>query len=320
VRLALEDVGFVGRGLKRPECVVADARDRLHAANWDGGVTVIEPDGRQYDVLARESGFALKPNGVCLLPEGGWLVTHLGEETGGVFHLDRQGRLTPFLTALDGEPLPPTNFVHRDAVGRTWVTVSTRLRPRIRACRADVEDGFVALVEADGHARIVADGLGYANECVVAPGGGELYLNETFQKRTTAFTIGASGDLTARRVVATYGEGVFPDGLTFDAEGGVWITSIVSNRVIRLDAAGGQETILADAAPAHVARVERAWRAGALERGHLDSVEANKLRNISSLTFGGADQQTIHLGCLSGDAIATARVPWKGLSPPVWPA
>ena len=45
--IALSDVAFVGRGLERPECVLAPASGHLFAADWrgNGGVAVIAPDG-----------------------------------------------------------------------------------------------------------------------------------------------------------------------------------------------------------------------------------------------------------------------------------
>ena len=39
-----------------------------------------------------------------------------------------------------------------------------------------------------------------------------------------------AGALGPRETVTEYGHGVYPDGLEFDAEGGFWVTSIVSNR------------------------------------------------------------------------------------------
>ena len=59
--------------------------------------------------------------------------------------------------------LPPTNFAIEDGYERTWISVSTRRHPRQLAWRPDVADGFVACVTQAG-ARIVSDGLHYANE------------------------------------------------------------------------------------------------------------------------------------------------------------
>ncbi|MCL4763083.1 MAG: SMP-30/gluconolactonase/LRE family protein [Burkholderiales bacterium] len=311
-------LSFVGAGLVRPECVLAAADGSLYTADWRGGVALLRSDGTQ--MLYGGSlpgGRPLRPNGIALLPDGSFLLADLGETQGGVFRLQRDGRVEPFVERVDGVDLPPTNYVARDAQGRTWITVSTRRVPRAQAYRADVADGFVVLVDGRG-ARIVADGLGYTNEALVSPDDAWLYVNETFGRRLSRFRIAADGTLGAREVVTTFGHGSYPDGLAFDAEGGVWITSIVSNRVIRVDRDGAQTVVIEDADPAHVDWAERAYLAGAMGRPHLDKAAGTVLRNVSSLAFGGPDLRTAYLGCLLGDAIASFRTSVAGHPPVHW--
>lgn len=318
----LDSLGFVGGGLNRPECVLAHEGGWLFAADWtgDGGVAVIAPDGVARRLTARDAPFPLRPNGIALEPGGSFLLAHLGDETGGVFCLHPDGVVEPVLTEIDGAPLPPTNYPHLDAAGRLWVTVSTRHVPRAAAYRGDVADGFVALADGPGfaNARIVADGLGYTNECVVDPAGARLYVNETFARRLTAFVIGADGGLSGRETIAEFGPGTFPDGLTFDARGGVWITSIVSNRVIRVDPDGRRKILLQDVDLDHLAWVEDAFGGHAMGRSHLDGIHSRRLMNISSLAFGGPDLRSGYLGCLLGDRIARFKSPVAGHPPPHW--
>lgn len=315
----LDRLGFLGDGLNRPECVVAHASGHLFAADWTGagGVTVIEPGGHCRRILARDRQAPLRPNGIALLPGGAFLITHLGETDGGVFRLDADGRTEPVCLEVDGAPLPPTNFAHLDVKGRLWVTVSTRLQPRSLAYRRDARDGFVVVVDGGG-ARLVADGLGYTNECVVDPTGTRLFVNETFARRLSCFDIGDGGDLTGKRTVAEFGAGSFPDGLALDAEGGLWVTSIVSNRLIRIAPDGGQEVVVEDCDPEHLAWVEAAFLDNTMERRHLDPAAGRRLRNITSLAFGGADLRTAYLGCLHGEAIANFRAPVAGHPPLHW--
>jgi sugar lactone lactonase YvrE len=316
--IALDALRFVGAGLRRPECVLATARGDLFTADWRGGVAQIRRDGSQTLFTAPlAGGRPLRPNGIALRADGRFLLADLGEELGGVFLLDRSGNVRPLLERVDGIDLPPTNFVHEDAAGRIWVTVSTRERPRAAAYRPDVADGFIVLLDARG-ARIVADRLGYTNEALVSPDGRWLYVNETFGRRLTRFRIGADGSLAGRETVADFGAGTFPDGLTFDAEGGVWITSIVSNRVIRVDRQGAQTLMLDDCDAGHLERCEAAFVAGAMGREHLDTGGGSVLRNISSLAFGGDDLRTAFLGCLLGERLACFRAPVAGHPPTHW--
>ena len=243
-RIALDALAWVGRGLRRPECVLATRAGDLYCADWRGGVAHLRPDGTQTLYTGTEpGGIALRPNGIALRRDGSFLLAELGEARGGEYRLTRDGTLEDFVTAADGVPLPPTNFVVEDALGRVWITVSTRHLPRAAAYRREVADGFIVLADARG-ARIVADGLGYTNECAVSPDGAFLYANETFARRLSRFRIGPGGALSARETVTTFGAGTYPDGLTFDAEGHAWVTSIISNRILRVAPDGAAELML----------------------------------------------------------------------------
>jgi sugar lactone lactonase YvrE len=278
-------------------------------------VAHVRPDGSQTLYRGTLAGNRpLRPNGIALRRNGNFLLADLGEELGGVFELTRDGAVRPLLTEVDGVDLPPCNFVLEDGKGRMWVTVSTRHRPRADAYRKDVADGFIVLVDETG-ARIVADELGYTNEAAVSPDGKFLFVNETFGRNLTRFRLASDGSLAGRETITTFGRGTFPDGLAFDAQGGIWITSLVSNRVIRVRPDGSPQLILEDADEAHVEWVEEAFLAGTMGRPHLDRCAGKVLKNISSLAFGGADRRTAVLGCLLGDSLACFDSPVAGLPP-----
>ena len=318
-RCTLQSLGHLGAGLVRPECVLATERGDLFSADWRGGVAHRLPDGTQRLYAGRlPGGGELRPNGFALLGDGSFLIAHLGAEQGGVFRLTRDGAVEPWLTEVAGEALPPTNFVLRDAAGRTWVTVSTRLAPRALGYRRSCNDGFIVCVRPDGQAEVVADGLGYTNEVAAHPGGEWLYVNETFARRLSRFALHADGSLGARETVTEFGPGTFPDGLAFDEAGHAWVVSIVSNRLIRVAPDGRQTLWLEDADPEHLAWVEAAFEAGEMGRPHLDGVRSQVLRNISSIAFAGPDRRTAVLGCLLGDSLVTLPLPVAGVAPAHW--
>ena len=318
-RSSLQSLGHVGTGLVRPECVLATAHGDLYSADWRGGVAHRLPDGTQRLYSGRLPGGAeLRPNGIALLADGSFLIAHLGAEQGGVYRLMRDGRVEPWLLEVAGEALPPTNFVLRDAAGRTWVTVSTRLVPRALGYRRSCNDGFIACVQPDGRAAVVADGLGYTNEVALHPGGAWLYVNETFARRLSRFPLRSNGSLGARETVTEFGPGTFPDGLAFDEAGHAWVVSIVSNRLIRVAPDGSQTLWLEDADAEHLAWVEAAYEAAQMGRPHLDGVRSQVLRNISSIAFAGPKRRTAVLGCLLGDSLATLALPVAGAVPAHW--
>jgi sugar lactone lactonase YvrE len=102
-------------------------------------------------------------------------------------------------------------------------------------------------VDPDGEIVEVAQDLWFPNGCVVTHDN-VLLVNETFGNRVTAFDITPDGDLTNRRVWAEFGPlptarfadealkqvDIAPDGACLDAEGGLWIADIKSDRLLRV--------------------------------------------------------------------------------------
>ncbi len=310
-----DDVEFVGQNLVRPECVVCNASGRIFTANFDGGVSVIEPDGTTWHLLGNGS-FTLKPNGICLEADGSFLVTHLDDVDGGVFRLRPTGDVEPFVLEVEGKKLPPTNFVHRDVHGRVWITVSTRLQPRMKGYRNDIADGFIVLADDRG-VRVAADGIGYANECLLHPDGKRLFVNETFSKRVSFFDVADDGTLSKKRVFRELDDGEFPDGLAFDKNGDVWVVCVVSNRLLRLKMDGSKSTVIDDADPERIAWVEAAFQKKMMRKEHLQA-GGSLFKNVSSIAFGGPDLRIAYMGCLLGNQIPCFRSPIAGTPPPHW--
>lgn len=317
-RLRPHDLGTFSHSLTRPECVLCTAAGDVVVSNWAGGVTHISADGSQRDIIGERPGQPpVATNGFALTAEGDFLLADLHGEGGGAWRLHNDGGLEPLLTEIDGVRVPPSNFVGVDHAGRIWITVSTRHEPRAKAYRADIADGFIVLID-DAGARIVADGLGYTNEAIVDPSGDWLYVNETFARRTSRYAIKAGNTLGPRETVTEYGHGMFPDGLAFDEEGCFWMTSVVSNRVVRVDPQGRQTVIIEECDPAQLDVVEAAYRNKSMAREHMDAIKTDVMKSISSIAFGGPDRRTAYLGNLLDDKIYTFRSPVAGAAPSHW--
>lgn len=322
--LSLDDVTLFGTGLKRPECVACTASGAIwvsHApADGARGVARLDPEGGLHPLVARSGApDDFTPNGWSIAPDGSFLVANLGE-SGGAWRLRPDGVCEPLLLSVDGHALPSVNFVHRAEDGVLWISVSTWRAPRDRAFHRDVADGFVIRMPdpADpASASIAADGLGYANEVKIDPSGAWLYANETMARRLSRWRLTDRG-LGRRETVAEYGDGVFPDGFEFDAEGGIWCASVMSNRVVRVGPDGTQAVVLEDCDPTAVAAAMANWRDGTFTRADMNVGAGRRLANIASITFGGPDRRTAYLGSLAGGSLATFRSPVAGAEPPHW--
>ncbi len=311
----IPDIGFVGAGLNRPECVLATRSGSLFTCDWRRGIAETRPDGGTVligaDTLIAD-GF--RPNGIALRRDGSFLFANLGA-AGGVWHLTRDGRLSPFLTRVDGIDLPAANYVLLDAEDRVWVSISTlHLDHKLTATR---DDGIIVLVDRRG-ARIVADRLVWTNETRVSPDRRHLWVNETFVGRTTRFRLAGDGSLSGRETVVEHARGTFPDGLAFDADGAAWIICVVTNRLIRVAPDLSHSVVLEDFSPDHLDAVMAAIEAGDLTRDLVYRNTGRRMLNQSSLAFGGPDLKTLHMGSISGERIATLSMPVAGLAPVHW--
>lgn len=324
--ISLAAVTQVGEGLSRPESVIATAKGELFVSDHGCGVRQLGQPKRKLQGMPE--GFLT--NGIALTPEREFLLANLGTSCGGgVWRIDHQHRLSPVLMEVDGEPLTSTNFVTIDAAGRTWISMSTRQVPREKAFNGHTMDGFIAVIDPGGaagapdqaRARIVADGIGFTNECRVDPSGRWLYVNETYGRRLSRFPIVGHVDrwhLGAKEVVHRFDNGDFPDGLAFDAEGGVWVACVVSNRVIRVGANGEMRVVIEDPDETMIATAEAHFAAGTLCIADVYAGVARSLGNVSSVAFGGPDLKTVYLGNLGRERLVTFTSPIAGAVPPHW--
>lgn len=123
------------------------------------------------------------------------------------------------------------------------ITVDARGNAYVNSIGFDFPDGeftpgLIVLVTPDGTLTQVADDLAFPNGMAVTADGNTLIVAESYGERLTAYTIGADGTLTDRRVWADT-PGDHPDGISLDAEGAVWYAD-VGNRHCRRVAEGGE--------------------------------------------------------------------------------
>ncbi|KAA9164396.1 SMP-30/gluconolactonase/LRE family protein [Amycolatopsis acidicola] len=99
---------------------------------------------------------------------------------------------------------------------------------------ATPQPGQLWHIAPDGSVSLGADGFTFPNGTVILPGTSTLVVAETWGHRLTAFDIGPDGALTNRREWAKLWADSTADGLTVDREHGIWISSIVEHKFVRV--------------------------------------------------------------------------------------
>jgi sugar lactone lactonase YvrE len=91
--------------------------------------------------------------------------------------------------------------------------------------------GRILLVNADGSARVVAEGLHLPNGIAISEDGKALIVAESGAHRLSEWAIAVDGSLTH---VRTFGDVREPDGICLDAEGAVWVASFEEGAFVRI--------------------------------------------------------------------------------------
>lgn len=311
--LDLDELGWTGHDLVRPESVVAEPDGTLWASDGRGGVTRIDPDGTQ----AFLAGLGGEPNGLAIDPDGNLVCANIG--LGVVQRLSRDGQVSVLLEEVDGQRTSSANFVFYDRHGRLWVTCLTREDHWWPAVARPRPDGFVVLVDERG-ARIVADGIYATNEARLDREERFLYVAETMKARILRFPVRPDGSLGEREVFGPDGLGLggYVDGFTFDAEGNLWVTTVVRNGLGILTRDGDWHVVVEDPREEVLAGFEAKLAAGTAEPQDMLAAAGSKLQFPTSVCFGGPDLRTVYLGSLAMSRLPTFRSPVPGLPMSHW--
>lgn len=195
---------------------------------FSGRVMNVDLDGRT-EVVAKATGWV---SGLGWLPSGHLLVVSMKDRR--LLRLDAEG----LVEVANLESL--TSFICNDMV------VDEAGRAYVGEVGFDVHGGApfkaasLVMITADGDAKVVDADLACPNGAVITPDGATLIVAESLADRLTAFDIRPDGSLTNKRVWAAI-EGLGPDGICLDAEGGIWVASPFAKEVLRI-LEGGEVT------------------------------------------------------------------------------
>lgn len=311
--LDLSELQFVHSGLSRPESIIAERDGTLWASDNRGGLTRIEPDGAM-KTIGHIGG---DTNGVAMDGEGNFYLAHI--EHGKVYKMDRQGNHVVVLKEIDGQPLGAVNFVFIDSKDRLWVSVSTRSIPWFIAAAAPRPDGYIILIDEKGP-RIVADGIYFTNEVRMNADESFLYASETMGNRILRYHVHDDGSLGEVEAFgpSDLGLGGYPDGITFDADGNLWVTHIIRNGLGVITPEGEHHVVFEDVNQPALENAVKLIGQNALTPEAMYACVGPAIQFPTSVTFAGPDLKTAYIGSLAMPHLVQFQAPVAGLAMRHW--
>jgi len=177
--------------------------EAVHTVTVGGAMTTLPLPGHA------PSGLGFRPDGTLLIvsTEDRKLLAYDGETVD---------------TVADLSALAPADLGDMvvDQRGRAYIGSQAR------------EGGVILRVDPDATVSVAATDLDFPNGMVITPDH-TLIVAESVGRRLTAYTIGADGELSDRRVFADGLDGP-PDGICLDAEGGVWTAMTLAHQFERI--------------------------------------------------------------------------------------
>jgi sugar lactone lactonase YvrE len=297
------------RGAEARVDVVSEGHAFLEGPRWHGGAlyasdfftrSVLRWDGDGSPTTVCE--VEAQPSGLGWTPDGDLLVVSMVDRR--LLRKTADG-LAEVASLRDVAPWHCNDMVV-DAAGRAYIGNfgwDESTDPRIVSTT-------VSRVDPDGTVRVVADDLVCPNGMALSPDGRTLFVNETFAARVTAFDVDDAGDLSGRRVWASFADREFatvtealdsgvllPDGMALDQEGAIWLADCHGHGATRV-AAGGEV----------LERIETGDAVFALALGGDD---LRTLYMCSTFPYGAGDPSTQHTGRMLRARVDVPGVPTR---------
>ncbi len=314
--IPLTELTAVGKGLNRPEDVAVSREGRVFASNADAAVGEIFPDGSMQPIGAAGG----EPNGINLTPDGKAII--IANFAGhSLQRLDlASGFVSTLCDTVEGRPLRSANYpiIARD--GGIYCSSSTVTDNFVESFIEGAADGFIARIDPDGSAAIVADEVIFPNGLALDADEDYLYCARTAPADVVRFPILGDGSLGTAEgygpplgIRTAYGEAaaelLWPDGaertpetmnfalmtswgstdgVAFDADGNLWVTMPSIGRIVAITPELEVVTV-------------------------VDDPSFSLVIAPTNVTFGGDDLRDVYFGSFATPYVVKGRSPVPGL-------
>lgn len=228
-KIPIDAFSVFATGVDHPECLAFDRNGSLWAGGEAGQVYCISSQGTVRQV-AGLGGFCA---GLAFSPADELVVCNARH---GIVRVKPNGEFSVFASHAGGQKIICPNYGLFDAMGNYYVTDSGHWQKR---------DGYLLRFTPDGRGEILAGPFGYANGLALSGDGKCLFMVESDTNSVLRFEIGTGHKLGKSATYAT-DCGRFPDGLTLDADGNLYVCCYASDEIWRLRPSGEKELFASD--------------------------------------------------------------------------
>lgn len=257
-------------GVDHPECVAFDRGGDLWAGGEAGQIYRISSD-RKPQLITTMGGFC---GGLAFSPKDELFVCN---PSLGIVRVEPSGKFSEFASHAGEHKLLCPNYGVFDSAGNYYVTDSGQWKKN---------NGYLIRFSPDGKGQILAGPFGYANGLALSADEKFLFMVESNTDSVFRFEIFSNGSIGQRELYAD-ACGRFPDGLTLDAEGNLYVCCYASDEIWRISLKR-EKTLFA-------------WDRWAILLG-----------SPTNMAFGGKDFDELYCANLARTTITRAKIGRKG--------
>lgn len=268
--IPIESFEIFATGLDHPECIAFDRNGDLWAGGEAGQIYRVGQD-RKAVLITNMGGFCA---GLAFSPSHELFVCNPQH---GVVLVKPDGSFSVFASHAGNHKIICPNYGIFDSAGNYYVTDSGNWKKR---------NGCLLRFTPDGRGQILAGPFGYANGLALSADEKFLFMVESDTNSVLRFQIRADGSFGPHETYAT-GCGRFPDGLTLDAAGNLYVCCYASDEIWRISPSGVQDLF--------------AWDPWAILLG-----------SPTNMAFGGENFDELYFANLARTTVTRAKVDCKG--------
>lgn len=268
--IPIDSFEIFATGVDHPECIAFDGNGDLWAGGEAGQIYRISPEGK-VELVMTMGGFCA---GLAFSPNNSLFVCNPQH---GIVRVKADGTFTIFASHAGEHKIICPNYGLFDLAGNYYVTDSGQFRKR---------NGYLLRFAPNGDGKIIAGPFGYANGLALSADEKTLFMVESDTNSVMKFEIRQDGSVGPHSVFVT-DCGRFPDGLTLDMDGNLYVCCYASDEIWRVTPAGAKNLF--------------AWDPWAIRLG-----------SPTNMAFGGKNFDELYFANLARTTITRIKTLFKG--------